>query len=145
MNFLVKKMIKYNLYKSPTIKHAKGNITKLITTSHIDYNGFGELYFSDIKFNQIKGWQKHKKMNINLFLIEGIVKVVLAEIKNNNIIFEEILLSKKFYNHLFFRNDIFFAFKGISKKKSRLMNFSNIHHDPNETLSLDLSKIKYKW
>ena len=145
MNILRRKMIKYNLYKSPLIKHTKGDITKLITTSHTDYKGFGELYFSDIRLNQIKGWTKHKKMNINLFLIEGIVKVVLAKIKNNNIVFEEILLSKKSYNHLFFKSNTYFAFKGISKKTSRLMNFSNIHHDPNEILKMDLSKIKYKW
>jgi len=138
-------MINYKLYKSDKIINPKGNLTKLISISDKNYKGFGELYFSDIKHNQIKGWKKHKKMNMNIFLIEGKIKIVLAKIKNKNYIFKEILLTKKNQNHLFLKNNVYFAFQGVSKKTSRLMNFSNIIHDPKETSNIDISEIKYKW
>tara|TARA_B110000114_G_C14904463_1_gene322056 strand:+ start:183 stop:620 length:438 start_codon:yes stop_codon:yes gene_type:complete len=145
MNIISKKMINYKLYKSDKIINPKGNLTKLISISDTNYKGFGELYFSDIKHNQIKGWKKHKKMDMNIFLIEGKIKIVLAKIKNKNFIFKEILLTKKKQNHLFLKNNVYFAFQGVSKKTSRLMNFSNIIHDSKETSNIDISEIKYKW
>ena len=44
----------------------KGDILHALKSIDEDYIGFGEAYFSQIKYGQIKGWKKHNRMMLNL-------------------------------------------------------------------------------
>ena len=50
-----------NFEKNKIIKNPKGNIIKYLSKKDKIYKGFGEVYFSEIKKNKIKGWNLHKK------------------------------------------------------------------------------------
>ena len=62
--------------KLKSIFNSKGNIIKLININSTNYNGFGELYISKINYGKIKGWKKHTKMKMNIFVISGKVQFV---------------------------------------------------------------------
>ena len=53
------KSIKFS--KGKRIKNYKGDIIKFISKKNILFKKFGEIYFSEIKKNKIKGWNFHKK------------------------------------------------------------------------------------
>ena len=41
--------------------------------------------------------------------------------------------------------NIWFSFKGLSKKQNLVVNFANIKHDKNEAKKLDISRFLYDW
>ena len=49
------------LIKNKIIKNKKGEIIKFINKNNKYFSGFGEVYFSEIKKNKIKGWNIHYK------------------------------------------------------------------------------------
>ena len=55
----IAKSIKIKSYR--IIKNKKGNIIKFLDKKNNLFLGFGEIYFSEIKKNQTKGWNYHKK------------------------------------------------------------------------------------
>ena len=68
--------------KSKRIFNAKGSLRKLLDINSKNYLKFGEIYFSKIKYNKIKGWKKHKKIDSNIFLLSG--KVLFVTVKKTN-------------------------------------------------------------
>jgi|LULK01.1.fsa_nt_gb dTDP-4-dehydrorhamnose 3,5-epimerase len=134
-------MIKKTRLKS--IINSKGNIIKLIKKDTKNFQGFGELYISKINYGSVKGWKKHTRMKMNIFVISGKVQFVFFHEKLNK--FQKVTISN-YRTGLFVPNNIWFAFKGVSNTKENLvMNFSNIIHKDNESINKDLSCFKYKW
>ena len=43
------------------------------------FNGFGEVYFSNIIKGEIKGWKQHTKMTLNLVVPIGEIRFVLFD------------------------------------------------------------------
>ena len=59
-------------------------------------------------------------------------------------IFFSIKLSQKNYQRLTIKPGLWMSFQGFDQTNI-LLNFANIEHDPNESISLDLDKINYDW
>jgi dTDP-4-dehydrorhamnose 3,5-epimerase len=124
------------------IYHPKGEILKAITKSDSVFSEFGEAYFSVINQGDIKGWKKHTKMISNLIVITGEIEFVFHnEITKE---FFNIKISQNNYKRLTIKPGLLMAFRGI-KKNNILFNLSNIEHDPNETINIDLNEIDYRW
>ena len=121
----------------------KGNLMHFIKKNDESYNGFGEIYFSNIIKGTIKGWKKHKKMTMNLCVPRGIVKFVFFT--ENKKFIEEIIIGESNYIRITVPPGIWFAFQGMSNNISLVCNFSNIIHDPEEVDNLDLNEINYSW
>ena len=51
----------YKIIKIKRIKNQKGDIIKIVNSRKKYFRGFGELYFSKVKRNKIKGWNYHKR------------------------------------------------------------------------------------
>ena len=66
------------------IYHPKGDIFHGIKKSDEGFSKFGEAYFSTIKEGQIKGWNKHIKMTLNLIVPYGSVTFVIYDSKAKN-------------------------------------------------------------
>ena len=134
--------------KIKIIKQAKGSIRKLFKYNDIGYMGFGEMYISECKYGEIKGWKKHKEMTCNLILLEGKIKLVICKnhpdtkSKSNFIVHN---LTKKNPVRITIPPNYWFGFQGISKENNSLINFSNIIHSDKEVETLDVNKIKYNW
>lgn len=135
--------MKIKIFKEKEIFNPKGNVLTYLKSGQNGYSGFGEIYFSKIKPNSIKGWKKHKRMTMNVYVIKGSIKFVFYdEIKN---IFSSKKLTSKSNTRLFIGPNVWFAFQNMSKKESILANFSNIKHNKKEVLKKNLKKIKFDW
>lgn len=139
MNNFFKKNIK--IIKQKRIVHPLGNIIKIINKNNEGYAGFSETYFSEIKKNSIKAWKYHKKMTLNLFVIQGKVKFIFFDNKKS---FFKLILSEQNYKQVFVRPKVWFGFKGLGKK-NKILNFSNIAHSTNEIMRKRKEDIFVKW
>ncbi|WP_345980684.1 dTDP-4-dehydrorhamnose 3,5-epimerase [Sulfurimonas sp. HSL3-2] len=110
--------------------------------SDIGFEGFGEAYFSTINKGDIKGWKKHTKMTLNLVVPIGEIEFVVYNERTKE--FFSIKLSKKNYQKLTVKPDLWMAFRGIGEY-NMLLNLANIEHDPDEAKNIDLKDIKYEW
>ena len=138
-----KKSIK--ILKPKVIEVPNGNVYKVINKKSKLFNGFGEIYFTSIKYNKIKGWKLHKKMQMTILVPNGLVKFVFSLSKKKP--FKEIIIGsdKKYYKILLVPSNIWFSFKGYSKPDSLVCNISSILHSPKEVISCDLNEIPYDW
>ena len=120
-----------------------GNVIKGIKSNDLNFNGFGELYFSLIEKNFIKAWKKHNKMTMNLVVLKGIVKFVFSIDGKSE--FREEIIDQNNLSIITIPPKIWFGFKGMSSNTNMLMNFSNIEHDPDEVDRLEKNLFNYDW
>ncbi len=124
------------------IHHPKGDIYHAMKKSDRGYNGFGEVYFSNINKNDIKGWKKHLQMTLNIIVPIGEIKFVVYDIKTNEF-FSEIISSGN-YQRLTISPGLWVAFQGM-QNENILLNIASTEHDPSEAENLTLDQIEYAW
>jgi len=122
------------------ITHPKGDIYHAMKASDNAYSGFGEAYFSTVNKNDIKGWKKHTKMTLNLVVVTGEVEFVVHDGDD----FFNVKLSKKNYQRLTVKPNLWLAFRGLDDE-NMLLNIASIEHDPNESKNVDLDIFNYNW
>ena len=130
------------------IQHPKGDIFHGMKKSDAGFAGFGEAYFSTIKSNEIKGWNRHKKMILNLVVPMGEVTFVIyddIEESGSKGFFFKVTLSQTNYQRLTVPPGLWLAFKGKSNDINLILNIADMEHDPDEIEKLDLDKISYNF
>jgi len=123
--------------------NSNGDVFHAIKKSDGGFVAFGESYFSFINYNCIKGWKKHTKMTMNLVVPIGEVYFVFYD--ENLQKFQDITIGINNYSRLTIFPGIWFAFKGLSKAPSMIVNFSDIEHNDLEVEKKLLNDIKYNW
>tara|TARA_B110000438_G_C15570958_1_gene545380 strand:- start:188 stop:604 length:417 start_codon:yes stop_codon:yes gene_type:complete len=124
-------------------KSDKGDLLKGFLKSDNDNFNIGEVYFSEIIHNNIKGWKRHNKMTCNLIVPSGEVKFAILN-KDINYSFS-INLSRENYKLLTIPPCYWFAFKGIGKNSNLILNISDIEHCDNEVDELEIDHFKFNW
>ena len=129
-----------SLSKIKTIKlkistNPKGDILKYLTKKNKYFKKFGEVYFTEIKKNNIKGWNFHKKCWCLLAVPYGKVKFSFA--KNINTKKKIIIIGRENYSIIVVPPRIWFNFISI-KKISLVVNTLNQIHNKNETLKIPI-------
>ena len=129
-----------SLSKIKTIKlkisnNPKGDVLKYLTRKNKYFKKFGEVYFTEIKKNKVKGWNLHKKCWCLLAVPYGKVKFTFAE--NINSKKKTIIIGKKKYFIIVVPPRIWFNFMSI-KKISLVVNTLNHVHNKNETLKIPI-------
>ena len=129
-----------SLNKIKTIKlkistNPKGDVLKYLTKKNKYLKKFGEVYFTEIKKNKIKGWNFHKKCWCLFTVPYGKVKFTFAE--NINSKKKTIIIGKKNYSIIVVPPRIWFNFTSI-KKISLVVNTLNQIHNKNETLKIPI-------
>ena len=131
-----------NILMIKKFKNPKGNVLRGFRKNDKYLENSAEIYFSWINKKAIKGWKLHKKMSMNLVVPIGKVKFVFYDGKN----FKTVIVGEKNYNRIFVPNNIFFLFQNLYKQKSLVVNNASIiHQNKNETITISLNKINYKW
>ena len=125
------------------IKSSEGSVMHILRKNQIKNWTFGEAYFSKIKFGKVKSWRYHLKMTLNLAVPYGKVKFFFYSSKDD--LFRMITIEAKKYSRLTIPPKIWFAFKGISRPESIIINLANIQHDPKEVLRCEKNRIKFNW
>lgn len=127
----------------------KGDIYHAMKSTDEGYCGFGEVYFSQIKRGQAKGWKRHNHMTLNLVVPVGSVKFVVYDDREGSVTrgqFEEIILSPQLnYQRLTIAPGLWMAFYGEGEGTSMLMDIIPEPHDPGEADRKDLFEIDYKF
>ena len=111
---------------------------------------FGEIYFSTINPDKIKGWNFHKKMTLNYAVIFGKIKLVLYDTRVNsktNGQIQEISLSDENYSLVTIPPQIWCGFKCIGKNTAIIANCTDLPHDNSEIERKSFSDrgIPYDW
>jgi len=114
------------------------------------YKGFGELYFSLVYPNIIKGWHLHQKMILNYTVLVGKINLVLFDPREESQTkgeVMELLLEDSKHSLVQVPSLIWTGFKGLGYPYSIVANCSTIPHFENEISRLDpfSTKIPYDW
>lgn len=139
------------LHKLNQIHDPRGAVYHYMKSTSLGFAGFGEVYFSKILCNVIKGWKYHKDSVQNFCVPYGILKVVLvdkrAESPTHGLVNEIILNDTDEYNRLTIPPKIWYSFKSLSVDFTLLSNLINIEHNTAESESLPIgcSEIEYLW
>ena len=131
---------KIKFFKKKIINHPKGNIMHYIKKDDKNYVKFGEVYFTWIKKNTLKGWKLHKKMHMNLTVPVGNIRFTFLDEKFKKK--RTFNLGENKFGTLYVPPKVWFSFENTNKKKDSLVvNFSSIIHDKNESKNKSLDKI----
>ena len=116
------------IFSSKIIKNNKGNLIKYVSSYDKFYEGFGEIYFNEIKINKKKGWTKHKRNSCLIKCIFGKVKFHLIDKKDKEL---KIIISSKQNKILKIPPNIWFCFESLVSK-SIIANLIKRPHDDKE-------------
>jgi dTDP-4-dehydrorhamnose 3,5-epimerase len=128
------------------IVNSNGDVLKILAKNNSGYKGFGEAYFSNVKWGSIKAWKLHTKMTMNLIVPVGNVKFVFIE-KNQNGTLEYLVeeIGEKNYSRIVVPPGIWFGFIGTAKSQNLILNIANIKHNPKEIQRLPVDAFDFNW
>ena len=136
--------------KLDIIPDERGAIFHMLRRDDQIFKEFGEIYFSMVYPNVIKGWHLHTKMTLNYAVPIGMIKLVLYDDRidsstKGNLM--EIFTGEKNYLLITVPPRIWNGFKGIGTKRSLVANCATLPHDPDEIkrMSPFTDKIPYDW
>lgn len=135
------------LYPLKHIVVPKGDVFHALKSTDEGYAGFGEVYFSQIEYGQIKGWKRHNRMKLNLIVMMGRIKFVIYDDRPKSSTFgqfEEYTLSPDDnYYRLTVAPGLWLAFTGLAPGYSMLMDVIPVPHMPSEADRKELAEIPY--
>jgi dTDP-4-dehydrorhamnose 3,5-epimerase len=127
----------------------KGDVLHALKATDEGYAGFGEIYFSQVKAGEVKGWKRHNRMILNLVVVVGEIRFVLYDDRTDSEThgqFSEFVLSPATnYQRLTVSPGLWVAFQGMGKETSMLMNIIPEPHDSTETDNKALFEITYNF
>jgi dTDP-4-dehydrorhamnose 3,5-epimerase len=116
------------------IENTKGAIIKILNKKDKNFKKFGEIYFSEIKKNEIKGWNLHKKFFCHITICYG---DLIVKLKNQKSETKKIQLSILKPRLLIIPPGVWFSLTS-KKKNSMIINILSGIHDPKETLKQEI-------
>ncbi len=130
------------------IDHDSGDIFHIIRNFDDGFEGFGEVYISNIEYNKIKAWKRHFQMTSNMVVPLGIVKIVIYDDRPNSLthgLFNEFILSPFNYYRLTIPPKLLYGFKGLENSVNMIINVADVPHDPVEQINYKNDYLNYKW
>lgn len=133
------------------IPDERGTIMHMLKSTDSEFTKFGEIYFSTIYPNVVKGWHIHTKMTLQYTVVYGQIKLVLYDDRKKSPTrgeLMELFVGEENYSLITIPPMVWNGFKGIGQITAIVANCSDIPHDPNEIQRLDPIKnsvIPYVW
>ncbi|MGA9379879.1 MAG: dTDP-4-dehydrorhamnose 3,5-epimerase family protein [Phormidium sp.] len=132
------------------IPDERGKVMHMMRCDAPHFEQFGEIYFSVVYPNVIKGWHLHKEMTLNYAVVSGMIKLVLYDDRTNSPTkgeLQELFLGESNYSLVRIPPGIWNGFKGIGVTPAIVANCSTIPHYPDEIVRLDPfdNSIPYNW
>ena len=138
-----------NLKKIPD---ERGSVMHMLRNDDENFEKFGEIYFSTIYPQAIKGWHEHKEQIQNYAVIHGIIKLVLFDNRKESSTYRnllEIFMGDSNYVLVRIPNGVVSGYTCVSEKTAIVANCATIPHVASgevnryDPISNDL--IPYKW
>lgn len=132
------------------IPDERGKVMHMMRCDAPHFEQFGEIYFSVVYPNVIKGWHLHKEMTLNYAVVSGMIKLVLYDDRVNSPTkgeLQELFIGESNYCLVRIPPGIWNGFKGIGVTPAIVANCSTIPHYPDEIVRLDPfdNSIPYDW
>jgi dTDP-4-dehydrorhamnose 3,5-epimerase len=132
------------------IPDERGSIMHMLRNDDLEFEQFGEIYFSTIFPGSIKAWHLHKVMSLNYAVVKGNIKLVLydqrpdSETKGE---VQEIFMGDKNYCLVRVPAGVANGFKGIGLEEAIVANCATHPHDKEEIIRIDpfINNINYNW
>ena len=120
-------------------ENTKGLVYQGLKSSEYEFEKIAEIYFSEVLFGETKGWKKHHRMTMSLFVVVGDIDFYLFDEMTKSMYRANI--SEINYRMLKVPPGYWMSFEGKSKKNV-ICNVASIEHDPYEQENIDLCLIK---
>jgi dTDP-4-dehydrorhamnose 3,5-epimerase len=139
-----------NIIPLKKIPDERGKIMHMLRSDDPHFEKFGEIYFSIAYPGVIKGWHLHKKMTLNYAVIEGMIKLVLHDNRNDSTTkgeIQEIFTGEDNYCLIKVPPGIVNGYKTIGMKSAIVANCATLPHNPDEMIRFDPfdNDIPYDW
>lgn len=128
----------------------RGKIMHMLRSDDLEFQGFGEVYFSWVNPGMIKAWHLHSEMTLTYTCPIGLVKLVLFDDRPGSATagnLMEIFLGPECYELVQVPPGVWNGFRGVSTNPSMVCNCASIPHRPDEITRLDpfSESIPYDW
>ncbi len=128
----------------------RGKVMHMLRSDAPFFEEFGEVYFSLVNANIVKGWKQHKKMTQHFAVPIGNMKIVFYDDRKESPTYkkiQEVSIGEDNYQLIKVPPMIWYAFGALNNKKALLTNCADMPHDPEESATLELSDktIPYSW
>lgn len=132
------------------IPDERGTIFHMLRRTDEHFIEFGEVYFSTIYKDVVKGWHRHREMTLNYACISGRIKLVLYDDREGSATRGEIMevfLGPDNYSLVIIPPDVWNGFKGMTDPHAIVVNCCTHPHDPTRSSRLDPfdNTIPYDW
>ena len=132
------------------IPDERGTIMHMMRATDPHFQQFGEIYFSTIYKDVIKGWHLHREMTLNYSCVHGRIKLVLFDDREQSSTrgeLMEIFLGPDNYSLVIIPPEVWNGFKGMLDPVSIMANCCTHAHDPSRSSRLDPfdNHIPYNW
>ena len=117
------------------IEDERGKVMHMLRNDSKSFAKFGEIYFSTIHPNKVKGWHLHSKMTLNYAVVLGEIKLVLYDARSNSKTkgqVQEFFLSQKNYKLVSVPPLIWNGFMGIGNTTAIVANCADLPYDDTE-------------
>jgi dTDP-4-dehydrorhamnose 3,5-epimerase len=133
------------------IPNERGDVLSMVRADWPHFEGFGEIYFSEVLPGAVKAWKRHRLMTQNITTPVGRVRLVIFDDRPGSAtcgVFEEIVIGRPdHYSLIRIPPGIWYGFQGLAETTSLLANMTDIPHDPTEaeTRSPTEQIVPYIW
>lgn len=132
------------------IPDERGTIFHMLRRTDPHFTEFGEIYFSTVYLEVVKGWHRHSEMTLHYACIFGRIKLVLYDERAGSPTkghLMELFLGPDDYSLVIIPPEVWNGFKGMSEPYAIVANCCSHPHDPSRSTRLDpfQSHIPYDW
>lgn len=136
--------------KLERIADDRGTILKMQESTDKEFKGFGEVYFSTIYPNVVKGWHLHKKAILNYAVIKGMIKLVLYDARKDSKTVNELMeiyMGVDNYCLVQIPAGVWNGFKAIGNEYAIVADLITVNHENDEMSRMDPWNcfINYDW
>tara|TARA_B110000438_G_C15520038_1_gene523765 strand:+ start:140 stop:604 length:465 start_codon:yes stop_codon:yes gene_type:complete len=132
------------------IEDERGKVMHMLRNDSKSFTKFGEIYFSTVHPNKVKGWHLHSKMTLNYAVLFGEIKLVLYDVRSSSKTkgeVQEFFLSQSNYKLISVPPLIWNGFMGIGDKTAIVANCADLPYDDTEIKRKSAfdKEIPYNW
>lgn len=132
------------------IRDHRGAVMHMMKSSSDSKLEIGEIYFSVVNKDVVKGWKRHKIIKQNMVVPEGLIRLIIYDDRDQSKTKGSIqIIDFGLENYVLVKLPpmVWYSFKSIAEGHSIIANCISDPHNPDEseTLSLETDKIPYVW
>ena len=132
------------------IPDERGIVMQMLRADAPHFERFGEIYFSTVYPNVVKGWHLHRRMTLNYAVVSGMIKLVLYDDREDSPTRSEVtelFVGDQNYVLVTVPPLVWNGFKGVGTAPAIVANCATVPHDPTEIERLDpwSPRIPYSW